>query len=66
MITKVLIVEDEEAIREELVEFLADDGYECVEASNGEEGLDLLRRDNMIRIKMASDCYLLKPLKCYA
>jgi CheY-like chemotaxis protein len=40
MTTKVLIAEDEEAIREELVECLTDDGYECVEAVNGEEGLD--------------------------
>jgi len=50
MITKVLIAEDEEKIREEVVECLADEGFECVEASNGEEGLDLLRRDTEIAV----------------
>jgi putative two-component system response regulator len=50
MAMKILIAEDEEAIREELVECLTDDGYECVEANNGEEGLDILRRDKEISI----------------
>ena len=45
MITKVLIAEDEDEIREELVECLTNGGFICVEASNGEEGLDLMRRD---------------------
>ena len=53
MITKVLIVEDEERIREELVECLAEEGFECVEASNGEEGLDLLRRDTEITVVLS-------------
>ena len=50
MITKILIVEDEDEIREELVECLTNDGFVCVEASNGEEGLDLLRRDTEISV----------------
>ncbi len=50
MITKVLIVEDEDEIREELVECLTNGGFICVEASNGEEGLDLLRRDTEINV----------------
>jgi DNA-binding NtrC family response regulator len=50
MTTKMLIAEDEGAIRKELVECLTDEGYECVEASNGEEGLDILRRDKEISI----------------
>ena len=50
MITKVLIVEDEDEIREELVECLTIGGFICVEASNGEEGLDLLRRDTEINV----------------
>jgi DNA-binding response OmpR family regulator len=37
VITKILIADDEEKIREELVECLTDDGFVCVEASNGEE-----------------------------
>tara|TARA_B110000971_G_C19978600_1_gene486218 strand:- start:112 stop:1185 length:1074 start_codon:yes stop_codon:yes gene_type:complete len=50
VITKVLIVEDEDEIREELVECLTNGGFICVEASNGEEGLDLLRRDTEINV----------------
>jgi len=53
MTTKVLIAEDEEPIREELVECLTDDGYECVQASNGEEGLDILRRDTEITVVLS-------------
>ena len=50
MITKVLIAEDEDEIREELVECLTNGGFICVEASNGEEGLDLMRRDTEINV----------------
>jgi CheY-like chemotaxis protein len=38
VITKILIAEYEEENRDELVECLTDDGFICVEASNGEEG----------------------------
>ncbi|MFT4652860.1 MAG: putative two-component system response regulator [Patiriisocius sp.] len=53
MTTKVLIIEDEDEIREELVECLTDDGFECLEASNGEEGLDFLRRDTNISVVLS-------------
>ncbi len=53
MITKILIAEDEERVREELVECLVDEGFECVEASNGEEGLDFLRRDTEITVVLS-------------
>ena len=53
MIPKVLVAEDEQAIREELVECLTDNGFKCVEASNGEEGLNLLRRDTEISIVLS-------------
>jgi len=53
MAKKVLIAEDKQMIREELVECLTDDGYECVEAANGEEGLDILRRDKEISIVLS-------------
>lgn len=53
MMTKVLIVDDEDETREELVECLTDNGFECVEASNGEEGLDLLRRDTGISVVLS-------------
>jgi len=39
MTSKVLIVDDEEVIRELLVAFLEMEGYEIFTASNGEEGL---------------------------
>jgi DNA-binding NtrC family response regulator len=53
MTTKILIAEDHGATRKELVECLTDEGYECVEATNGEEGLDLLRRNKEISIVLS-------------
>jgi putative two-component system response regulator len=53
MNTKVLVVEDEEEIREELLECLTDQGFECVDASSGEEGLELLRRDLEITVVLS-------------
>ena len=50
MVTKVLIVDDEVLIREEIVEFLENEGFICVEAENGADGLDLLCRDFEISI----------------
>lgn len=41
----ILIVEDDEAIREALKLALEFDDYHVTEASNGQEGLDLLKRD---------------------
>lgn len=41
--TAVLIVEDEDEIRELLAEMLADRGYLVATAKNGRDGLDLLR-----------------------
>jgi putative two-component system response regulator len=50
MSTKILIADDELEIREEIIECLAAYGFECAEASNGEEGLDILRSDTDINI----------------
>jgi diguanylate cyclase (GGDEF)-like protein/PAS domain S-box-containing protein len=50
---KILIVEDESEIRQELVECLTDEGFDCVEAFNGEEGLNLLRQDLDITIVLS-------------
>jgi len=47
---KVLIVEDEEAIREEIREALEDDGFECVEAGAVEPAVEILRSDAAIDI----------------
>jgi len=37
---EVLIIEDERAIREELADFLHEEGFSCVLAATGEEGID--------------------------
>jgi putative two-component system response regulator len=50
LITKILIVDDEEYIREELLETINEEGYKCCEAANGEEALNILRSDNEITI----------------
>lgn len=41
----ILIVDDEEGIRESVREILADEGYRVVEASDGSKALDLIRRE---------------------
>lgn len=43
---RVLIIDDERNLRESLAEFLALDGYDCVGAGSGEEGLDRLSRES--------------------
>jgi CheY-like chemotaxis protein len=43
MLPRILVVEDEADIRESLALLLAQEGYEVVEASDGEEGLARLR-----------------------
>ena len=47
---KVLVVEDEEGIRNTLKIFLQSQGYEVVEATNGKEGLSLLNDDIYLAI----------------
>jgi len=42
---KVLVIDDEEAIRRSLRMVLEYEGYDCAEASSGPEGVDALRRD---------------------
>lgn len=44
--SRILIIEDEEKIREILTEFLRDAGYETDEARDGVEGLTLLRQNH--------------------
>ncbi len=53
MTVKILVVEDEAEIRAEVVECLADEGFEYLEAANSEEGLDLIRRDPGIAVVLA-------------
>ena len=42
---RILIVDDEPMIRDSLVEFLEDHGYEAVGAADGRDALDKLKRD---------------------
>lgn len=41
-----LVVDDEDAVRESIVAYLEDSGYKVLEASNGTEGLDIFERDS--------------------
>lgn len=50
MSDKVLIIDDEELIREEVRETLEDCGYRCVEAASASEALEMLRQDTSISI----------------
>ena len=43
---KVLVAEDDAHIREGLVEILEDEGYETVQAADGEQALQLFRRED--------------------
>jgi CheY-like chemotaxis protein len=40
----ILVIEDEEDIRQMICDILEDDGYNTVQASNGNEGLTILRK----------------------
>lgn len=41
---RILVIEDDYAIREATKELLTDNGYEVIEASNGQEGIDYLKK----------------------
>ena len=42
---RILVVDDEQSLRIILSQVLADDGHEVTIAQNGEEGLELFRKD---------------------
>ncbi len=44
---KILIVDDEETIRDLLADSLTDEGYEVISCQNGEEALELLSKQNI-------------------
>jgi DNA-binding response OmpR family regulator len=46
MAEKVLVVDDEDHIRELLASFLAGEGYKVILASNGKEAIDLAKRED--------------------
>ena len=49
---KILVVDDEQLIREVIKEYLENDGYEVIEASNGEEAIDKALKDDISLIIM--------------
>ena len=50
---RVLVIEDEEDVREVMTLHLQSAGYNVVEAENGEDGLNILRaEDNMINVDL--------------
>jgi CheY-like chemotaxis protein len=56
----ILVIEDEEDIRQLICDILEDDGYTTVQASNGNEGLQLLRKTPEFQIVITD---LLMPEK---
>lgn len=44
--TKILIVDDEKLIRDMILKYARHEGYETLEASDGEEALELFKREN--------------------
>jgi CheY-like chemotaxis protein len=46
--TKILIVEDNDFVRTQIVRFLADEGHEIVEAADGRQALDKVKSDKTI------------------
>jgi CheY-like chemotaxis protein len=46
MADKVLVVDDEQEIRDLLANFLSTEGYEVIVAANGEEAIELAKREN--------------------
>ncbi|MBL8163119.1 MAG: response regulator [Anaerolineae bacterium] len=43
--TKILVIEDEQVIRSEMVDWLQYENYEVIEAANGRQGLDAAIRE---------------------
>jgi two-component system alkaline phosphatase synthesis response regulator PhoP len=46
MVTKILVVDDEEEMRDLLSEFLTREGYQVLLAASGDESLKIAQRDN--------------------
>jgi CheY-like chemotaxis protein len=57
MADKVLVVDDELEIRDVLSKFLTEEGYEVIEASNGEEAIELAERENPQVILLDNPCH---------
>lgn len=65
--TRILIVDDQEAVRYELSSFFEDQGYEIIEASSGSEFVEKIREDDSIDLVILdyhmSDCNGLMALE---
>lgn len=48
MCPRILVVDDQEAVRYELASFFEDQGYEIIEASSGEEFIEKIRENENI------------------
>ena len=46
---KILIIDDEKALRQAMMQILQDEGYEVIEAGDGEQGLKLIQKDEAER-----------------
>ena len=49
---KILMVDDESAVRDVLAVFLTDEGYDVIQAPNGEEALELAEREELRGLKI--------------
>ena len=43
---KILTIDDEQRVRESLAAYLEDSGFKVIEAENGRDGIDKVRREN--------------------
>ena len=55
---KILVVEDDEKVREALCELLHDEGYECFQAANGEEAIARLGTAGELPFLILLDLYM--------
>jgi len=48
MAKKILIIEDDRFLRELIIKKLVNEGYDAIEAIDGEQGLQKLKKKNLI------------------
>jgi CheY-like chemotaxis protein len=54
--SRILLVDDDDAVREVLRRLLADDGYEVLAAGNGPDGLAIFRQSTLPIDLLVTDC----------
>ena len=45
---KILVVEDEDILRKVIMDYLTEDGYQVLEAADGEKALELFQSNSVI------------------